>query len=82
MNTMSKINLKNIKAVIFDMDGVITNTMPYHYQAWNIAIKKEIYPAIQNTSPIHGNGVSTFKITSYINHVNSPKNHRKKPLAR
>ena len=22
------------KAIIFDMDGVITNTMPYHYRAW------------------------------------------------
>jgi beta-phosphoglucomutase len=24
----------NFKAVIFDMDGVITNTMPYHFDAW------------------------------------------------
>lgn len=23
-----------VKAIIFDMDGVITDTMPYHYQAW------------------------------------------------
>jgi len=29
-----------IKAVIFDMDGVITNTMPYHFTAW-----KKIYEA-------------------------------------
>ncbi len=26
------------KAVIFDMDGVITNTMPYHFQAWHQAL--------------------------------------------
>lgn len=24
-----------VKAIIFDMDGVITNTMPDHYKAWN-----------------------------------------------
>jgi len=39
--SMSAINLKNIKAVIFDMDGVITNTMPDHYRAWNIAMENE-----------------------------------------
>jgi beta-phosphoglucomutase len=27
-----------VKAVIFDMDGVITNTMPYHYEAWRMAL--------------------------------------------
>jgi len=30
----------NIKAIIFDMDGVITNTMPYHYNAWRRALAK------------------------------------------
>ncbi len=25
---------RKFKAVIFDMDGVITNTMPYHFDAW------------------------------------------------
>jgi len=25
-----------VKAVIFDMDGVITDTMPYHYRAWKM----------------------------------------------
>jgi HAD superfamily hydrolase (TIGR01509 family) len=28
-----------IRALIFDMDGVITDTMPYHYQAWKIAFQ-------------------------------------------
>ena len=31
---MKKYILKHYKAVIFDMDGVITNTMPHHYRAW------------------------------------------------
>ncbi len=25
---------KNIKAIIFDLDGVLTNTSEYHYKAW------------------------------------------------
>ncbi len=26
--------IRNLKAVILDMDGVITDTMPYHFRAW------------------------------------------------
>lgn len=29
----------SFKAAIFDMDGVITNTMPYHFKAWEIAFR-------------------------------------------
>lgn len=35
---MQKIHIC-VKAVIFDMDGVITNTMPYHYDAWEAVLK-------------------------------------------
>ncbi len=35
---------KKIKAVIFDMDGVITNTMPYHYQVWKGIFHSEGIP--------------------------------------
>ncbi|MFA5116533.1 MAG: HAD-IA family hydrolase [Candidatus Omnitrophota bacterium] len=31
--------LRRVKAVIFDMDGVITNTMPYHFDAWMETLK-------------------------------------------
>lgn len=37
---MNKITLK-IRAVIFDMDGVITNTMPDHFRAWKEVLKAE-----------------------------------------
>ena len=30
----------NLKAVIFDMDGVITDTMPYHFDAWRAVFAK------------------------------------------
>ncbi len=47
---MSRIPL-TVKAIIFDMDGVITNTMPDHYKAWKkifaqqgvIMTKEDVY---------------------------------------
>jgi beta-phosphoglucomutase family hydrolase len=30
----------NIKGLIFDLDGTLADTMPYHYQAWQAACKK------------------------------------------
>lgn len=35
---------RQIKAVIFDMDGVITNTMPYHYRVWKTLFHSEGLP--------------------------------------
>jgi beta-phosphoglucomutase len=37
---MSKIRF-NVKSVIFDMDGVITNTMPDHYRSWKATLQEE-----------------------------------------
>lgn len=31
----------DVKSVIFDMDGVITNTMPDHYRSWKTVFKEE-----------------------------------------
>jgi len=31
-----KMKFKNIKAIIFDLDGVLTNTSEYHYRAWQM----------------------------------------------
>lgn len=39
MALMSRINRK-VKSVIFDMDGVITNTMPDHFLAWEKSFKE------------------------------------------
>ena len=36
---MKKQTIK-IKSVIFDMDGVITNTMPDHFKAWKVTLAK------------------------------------------
>lgn len=33
-------NLKHFKAIFFDMDGVIVDSMPYHFISWFEALKK------------------------------------------
>lgn len=37
---IKKINLKKYKAVLFDMDGVIVDSMPYHFISWFETLKK------------------------------------------
>ncbi|MBI5024337.1 MAG: HAD-IA family hydrolase [Candidatus Omnitrophica bacterium] len=36
---MTKIRL-NVHAIILDMDGVITNTMPDHFRSWKVILKR------------------------------------------
>lgn len=43
MNPLTR--TKTLKAVIFDMDGVITDTMPYHFRAWKKTFIDEGIPA-------------------------------------
>lgn len=37
---MKKLDLKKYKAVLFDMDGVIVDSMPYHFISWFETLKK------------------------------------------
>jgi beta-phosphoglucomutase-like phosphatase (HAD superfamily) len=34
-----------MRVIIFDMDGVLVESMPYHYQAMKTAIKDFTYPS-------------------------------------
>ncbi len=36
---MTKLRL-NVRAIILDMDGVITNTMPDHFRSWKVVLNK------------------------------------------
>jgi HAD superfamily hydrolase (TIGR01509 family) len=52
-----------LKAVIFDMDGVITDTMPYHFTAWvnalsSIGIRLDCYDVYRREGQ---DGVTTLK---------------------
>ncbi|MDD5595285.1 MAG: HAD family phosphatase [Candidatus Omnitrophica bacterium] len=57
-------NLKHhIKAIIFDMDGVITNTMAYHFDAWlatlsSVGIKVNCYDVYKREGQ---DGLSTIR---------------------
>ena len=50
---------KKLKAVLFDMDGVLFNSMPYHSEAWHKVMKshgltlsrEEAYICLLYTSP-------------------------------
>lgn len=42
-------NLMEAKAIIFDLDGVITETDAYHFQAWNELAKKHFNFTIKET---------------------------------
>lgn len=51
------------KAIIFDMDGVITNTMPYHFDAWikvfsDVGIKVNCYDVYEREGQA---GINTIK---------------------
>ena len=58
-----------LKAVIFDMDGVITYTMPYHFQAWKIVFassgvhvtREDIYKREGQKGIDHGDCIGTLE---------------------
>lgn len=57
---MTKKNTQKIKSVIFDLDGVIVNTVPYHFASWQRLFKEEgqeitwnIYETLLNGLPRH-----------------------------
>ena len=37
-----------MKAILFDLDGVIVATEPYHFQAWRTALRREGIPFDQD----------------------------------
>jgi beta-phosphoglucomutase len=55
--------IRQFKAVIFDMDGVITNTMPYHFDAWfkvfrEVGVKVDCYDVYKREGEA---GIHTIK---------------------
>ncbi|MBN2089047.1 HAD family phosphatase [candidate division KSB1 bacterium] len=44
---------EKIKAVLFDLDGVLVKSMPYHLRAWEWAFQKNGIPVTQQTLALH-----------------------------
>ena len=54
------------KAIIFDLDGVLTDTSEYHYQAWKHLADDEGIPFTHEENDAHLRGVSRRESLQYI----------------
>jgi Haloacid dehalogenase-like hydrolase len=58
MNVEEENNKMNTaKAIIFDLDGVLTDTSEYHYQAWKHLADDEGIPFTHKENDVHLRGV-------------------------
>jgi beta-phosphoglucomutase len=58
--------LKRPKAILFDLDGVLTDTSEYHYQAWKHLADDEGIPFTRQENDEHLRGVSRRESLAYI----------------
>jgi beta-phosphoglucomutase len=54
------------KAIIFDLDGVLTDTSEYHYKAWKQLADEEGIPFTQEENDEHLRGISRRESLMYI----------------
>ena len=61
----------NLKAVFFDMDGVLYNSMPYHAEAWHQVMKQYGMNLSREEAYMHEGrtGAGTINIVSLRNMV-------------
>ena len=58
--------MQNPKAIIFDLDGVLTDTSEYHYQAWKHLADDEGIPFTHEENDTHLRGVGRRESLGYI----------------
>lgn len=54
------------KAILFDLDGVLTDTSEYHYQAWKHLANDEGIPFTREENDVHLRGVGRSDSLKYI----------------
>jgi beta-phosphoglucomutase len=58
--------MPNPKAIIFDLDGVLTDTSEYHYQAWKHLADDEGIPFTHEENDAHLRGVGRRESLAYL----------------
>jgi beta-phosphoglucomutase len=58
--------LRKPQAILFDLDGVLTDTSAYHYQAWKHLADDEGIPFTQEENDAHLRGVGRRESLAYI----------------
>jgi len=58
--------LEKPKAILFDLDGVLTDTSEYHYQAWKHLADDEGIPFTREENDAHLRGVGRRESLMYI----------------
>ena len=60
---------KKLKAVLFDMDGVLFDSMPYHSEAWHTVMKSHGLTLSREEAYMHEGrtGASTIILFSNVN---------------
>ena len=87
---LSEVHMRKIEAVIFDLDGVITDTAEYHYLAWKqlgeelgIPFDREFNEKLKGVSRLeslelilkHGNGQNDFSLEEKEKLANKKNQH-------
>ena len=59
-------NPENIKAILFDFDGVIVDSIPAHISAWKTAYEKIFKTELSSAHVAYISGMSTISIAKYL----------------
>ena len=58
--------MPKVKAILFDLDGVLTDTSEYHYRAWKQLADEEGIPFTREENDAHLRGVGRRESLAYI----------------
>ena len=69
---------KKLKAVLFDMDGVLFDSMPYHSEAWHKVMKSHGLTLSREEAYMHEDGQEPLQSILFFNVNWVEKPHRRR----